>query len=72
MEPLSLKEAYVAMFSFLEVYNRRGPSEVVHLLSSMALLPDGEPFDPGMWQDWVEAVERVKRNEVDPYSNLKR
>jgi hypothetical protein len=27
----------------------------------MQLLQDGKPADPAMWQDWIECVEKILR-----------
>lgn len=55
---LSEREAYVAMFQFLDAYWERNgkPDELGSLLGSMALLEDGSPADSAMWEDWLEAI----------------
>lgn len=59
---LTEKEAYMAMFSFLNAYWERNgqPDELGSLLGSMAVLEDGCPADPAMWDDWIDEVGKVK------------
>ncbi len=58
---LSEKEAYCAMFYYLDFYYQRGPSlEIGGMLGSMSFLQDGLPADRGVWQDWLKAVEKAK------------
>lgn len=66
MSDLSKKEAYLAMFAFLDAYNQLSPSdEIGGLLGSMSLLEDGVPADPAIYDDWIDAVEKVKNNQVN-------
>lgn len=64
-ESLSEREAYAAMYAFLDVLHHRGFEHVGGLLGSMSLLPDGDPADPALWDDWQEAVRRARAGEVD-------
>ena len=60
---LTIKEAYLAMFYYLDDYYSKMPSDDLgNLLSDMALLPDGDPANPAAWEDWKKAVEKIKRN----------
>jgi hypothetical protein len=61
-DPLSIEEAYQAMFEFLDAYYARTKSdEVGGLLGSLAINhDDGIPMDPGAWDDWLRAVERAR------------
>ena len=60
-ESLTLKEAYSAMFCFLDAYYLRGKSdEIGGMLGYMSLTPDGLPADLAVWSDWLEAVQRAK------------
>lgn len=55
---LDPQQAYTAMFKFLEkFYELTNSGEVGALLGSMALIEDGKPLDPALWEDWIEAVE---------------
>jgi hypothetical protein len=54
---LSTREAYEAMFRFLEAhYDRTGSDELGALLGGLAIDEDGEPMDPAAWTDWLAAV----------------
>ncbi len=58
MSTLTDKQAYAAMFYFLDrLYTQTKSDELGGLLGSMSLLPNGSPADPGVTQDWQEAVE---------------
>jgi hypothetical protein len=57
---ITVKEAYRAMFCFLEEYfDRTKTEEIAALLGGLNLAEDGKPMDPAMWDDWLSAVERV-------------
>jgi hypothetical protein len=59
-ERLTLKQAYLAMYLFLETEYERVPSdEIGGLLGSLQLTVDGMPMDPGAWQDWLDAVAKL-------------
>lgn len=56
---LTIKEAYDAMFAFLEAYYERGKSdEIGGILGSMSLLDDGKPANAAYWSDWLKAVNK--------------
>lgn len=58
---LTEKEAYLAMFYYLDAYYDRTKSdEIGSLLGDMTLLEDGSPADPAIWIDWKIAIEKVK------------
>ncbi|XLZ71900.1 hypothetical protein ABT364_08000 [Massilia sp. SR12] len=57
---LDPQQAYLAMFKFLEKYYELSNSgEVGALLGSMAVLEDGKPLDPAMWDEWMDAIDEV-------------
>lgn len=57
MTTLTEKQAYAAMFHFLEeFYMRTKSNDVGSLLGDMSLLADGDPADPGVAEEWQEAV----------------
>lgn len=61
MNETTQKEAYLSMFAFLERYYELTKSDDIgSLLGSMSLLQDGETADPAIWNDWLEAIEKVK------------
>ena len=58
MRSMTDKQAYAAMYYFLEDFWKRTKSEGVgNLLSFMSLLPDGSPADPAVTNDWRRAVD---------------
>jgi hypothetical protein len=55
---ISVRDAYRAMFCFLEAYfERTKADEITVLLGSLDLAEDGGPMDLAMWQDWLTAVQ---------------
>jgi hypothetical protein len=63
---LSLKEGYLAMCSFLEIYNARGPTDdMEEMLCNLALSSQGKPAGSTSWPDWLRCVERAKAGEVN-------
>lgn len=63
---LSDRQAYAAMFSFLENYYRStNADEIGSLLGSMSIVSDGLPLDRALWDDWKSAVEKSINDEVD-------
>lgn len=65
MNNLSEKEAYAAMFAFLENHYRLTESDdLATLLSSMSLLPDGSTADPAIQEDWLYALEQARAGKV--------
>lgn len=57
---LDEKEAYKAMFFFLEhLYEMTKDDSLGGILGSMLLLEDGQPIDRAYWQDWLAAVQKV-------------
>jgi hypothetical protein len=63
---ISAKQAYLAMYSFLEeLYSKYEFDQLGGLLGSMSLLPDGSPADQAMWGDWLRSIEKTKTEQVD-------
>ncbi|NKC13803.1 MAG: hypothetical protein GKR94_16935 [Gammaproteobacteria bacterium] len=63
---LTDKDAYLAMFSFLEdYYKRTGSDEIGSLLSGMCLMNDGMPMDRAYWSEWELAVQKTLEGKVD-------
>ena len=61
---LSVRQAYVAMYRFLEDYQRRGGSDdIFMLLHAMRLTGVNDTTDPGSWSDWIQAVEATNRDD---------
>lgn len=66
-DPISIQQAYVAMFRFLEsYYDRTHADEIGALLGGMAIDEDGQPMDPAAWSDWLAAVREVASEERTP------
>jgi hypothetical protein len=65
-EMISVKQAYLAMYSFLdELYTKYDFDQLGGLLGSMSLLPDGSPADQALWGDWLRSVEKTRTQRVD-------
>jgi hypothetical protein len=63
---LSIREAYIAMYAYLEgLYEETKADYLGGLLGGMSLLEDGLTVDPAAWQGWIEAVAKVRRGDVD-------
>ena len=63
---ISVKQAYLAMYSFLEeLYTKYEFDQLGGLLGGMSLLPDGSPADQAMWDDWLRSIEKAKTEQVD-------
>jgi hypothetical protein len=63
---ISVRQAYLAMYSFLEeLYSKYEFDQLGGLLGSMSLLPDGSPADQAVWGDWLQAVEKTKIEQVN-------
>lgn len=68
---LSDKQAYLAMFSFLEdYYNRTKSDEIGAMLGAMCLTNDGMPMDIAYWHEWQEAVGKALAGSVDAEMRL--
>jgi len=64
---LTQEQAYRAMFIFVRTYYYRignVHAEIGELLGDIQLL-DGAPADPAMWQDWVDAIDKVVNSSSD-------
>ena len=61
---LDERAAYQAMIAFLEkYYHLTHTGEIGGLLGSMQLMEDGKPADPAIWDDWLEAVRVVRKQD---------
>jgi len=70
-DKLTQREAYLAMFSFLEdYYNRTNSDEIGSMLSGMCLMNDGRPMDGAYWDEWEQSVDRAVSGEVDAEMRL--
>jgi hypothetical protein len=72
MKTLSERDAYAAMFAFLEKqFELTGSDELRALLSSMSLLPDGQSADPALWDDWLCAIDAAVSGNVKVQMELR-
>jgi len=72
MTDLTKKEAYLAMYSFLEnEYEMTKSDDIAGLLSDMSLLQDGGTADPAAMHAWEEAIKKVKAGETDALLKFK-
>ena len=63
---LSIREAYLAMYAYLEgLYEETKADYLGGLLGGMSLLEDELTADPAAWRGWIEAVAKVRRGDVD-------
>ena len=59
---LSKKEGYEAMLHMLKSYWKlTGSNDLTDILSAGEYLSDGSPADSAMWEYWLEAIEKVKK-----------
>lgn len=69
---ITKEQAFLAMYAFLEEhYALTNSDDVGGLLGSLALLPDGNSADPGVQEDWEEAIEKVLAGHVDASARIK-
>lgn len=71
MAQLTEKQAYLAMFNFLEHCAQTGWPGLEGLLGSMSLLADGSPVDGAFKRDWEVAVQSALEGDVDAQLSLK-
>jgi hypothetical protein len=62
---LTETQAFQAVRVYLTKYPAalEGIGEIGRVLGEMALLRDGEPSDPAIWWDWLDAIDRVPTGE---------
>ena len=71
MDELTPRQAYLAMYHFLEgCYRRTKADDVGTLLGSTSLLPDGMPADPAIEADWLAAVQAARSGAVSASMEL--
>lgn len=64
-DKITVKEAYAAMYAYLQMlYDTTGSDDLGGFLGSMSLLEDGTPADPGVWEDWMRAVQRARDGQI--------
>jgi hypothetical protein len=57
---ISERAAFDAMRLFIEQFAVRAGDDLLTLLGDISPRPDGGPFDPAAWDDWLRCVEAVK------------
>jgi hypothetical protein len=71
MNQLSMQQAFLAMYSFLDAhYQRSKADDVGALLGSLSLLKDGRPADPAVESDWASAVQAAVSGRVEATMRL--
>jgi hypothetical protein len=59
---LTVEQAYRAMLAFLErEVDLTESSDLADLLAGYRLDEDGRTSDPALWEEWLEAVGRVRQ-----------
>lgn len=72
MDSLTVRQAYAAMYAYLEtLYERTESDDLGGLLGSMSLLEDEGTADPAAWSDWLDAVQKVTGAGVNMELDLK-
>ena len=58
---LTEKQAYLAMFRFLDGLQKRTNSDdLACILGSMDINAfDSKPMDPALWNDWIDAIKQI-------------
>ncbi|HDY8121393.1 hypothetical protein [Vibrio navarrensis] len=62
-DTITIKQAYVAMYLYLEgLYQMTGSDDLAGFLGGMSMLEDGQPADSAVWSDWLDAIEKSRRD----------
>ena len=60
---MDIRTAYKVMYEFMDRYYwKTKADDIGGLVSIMSFLCDGGTADPAIWYDWVDAVEKVKKD----------
>jgi hypothetical protein len=63
---LTIKEAYLSMYFFLEnIYDLTKSEDIAILLGNLQLDEDDVPFDSAYWEDWLNSIHKVKSNVIN-------
>jgi hypothetical protein len=58
---MTVEQAYRAMLAFLQrEVELTESSDLADLVSEYKLGPDGQTRDPALWEEWLEAVGKVR------------
>lgn len=64
---ITVQVGYLAMVSFLEeLFTKFECDQLGGILGGLQVLADGAPADPGMWSDWLRAVDRARSTQPTP------
>ena len=65
-DTLTVRDAYAAMFAFLEgLYRRTKSDDLGTLLGGMSLLEDGGTADLAYWAEWKTAIRKEKTQKIN-------
>ena len=62
---LTEREAFAAMSLFINRFADRAGDDLLTLLGDLAVMPDGGPFDPAAWEDWLSCVRSIRLSNED-------
>nr|WP_320167305.1 hypothetical protein [uncultured Methylophaga sp.] len=69
---ISKKEAYLAMYAFLDnYYSLTKSDDIAGLLGELSLLADGGSADPSAKSDWNEALQKALSGKVNAQLQIK-
>jgi hypothetical protein len=60
MYELDEHEAFNAMRMFIQQFAETAGDDLLTLMADITARPDGGPFDPAAWTDWIRCMEAVK------------
>lgn len=64
LEKLTRVQGFNAVFKLFEIYYRETGSEnITTMLSSMTFSSDQRVFDAGMWEIWIESIDKIFNEE---------
>lgn len=73
MDSLTVDEAYLAMFAFIEKrYRLTSSDDLGAFLGDMSMLFSGGTFDSALQDDWREAIELARTGQVDAMQRLRK
>lgn len=64
-QQVTVQQAYLAMFAFLESqFQSTGSGDIGALLGALSQMPDGSPADPAHQHEWAVAIEAALAGKV--------
>ena len=68
---ITKKEGYEAMlYVLLNYWEQSGSNDLTDILSGGEYIAKDTPADPVFWYDWLEAIEKVKKDGPPPLKEL--